>query len=357
MKAQVWHGKKDIRYEDVPDPFPAQDEWLTGKVQWAGICASDFHEYTSGPVFVPMTPHPLTGKCGSLIQGHEFSAKVVEVGKGVQKFKVGDRITSDSCIRCDDCYWCEKGVYNLCEKVAFSGEMADGAFAEYITVPEYSCYHLPPEISYEIGATVEPLAVAVHGIMRSKLRIGETAGIIGCGPIGLIALQVAKAAGASKVFAFEKVKSRQEMAKKLNADYVINPEDKKAMEIVKDNTNGVGPDVVLECVGSEKATQLAIDVARRGGRVSIIGIAHTVYQFNFNDIVFNEREVFGSCATTGGFPTALQYLKDKRVDTESLITGKILLKNLVNDGYEELLRNPVENFKILVTPDESLLTE
>jgi (R,R)-butanediol dehydrogenase/meso-butanediol dehydrogenase/diacetyl reductase len=193
--------------------------------------------------------------------------------------------------------------------------------------------------------------------MRSKLSSGETVGIVGCGPIGLIALQVAKAAGASKVIAFEMVKSRQEMAKKLGVDLVINPEDEKAMESVNESTDGVGPDVVIECVGSEKATQLAINIARRGGRVSIIGIAHKIYKFNFNDIVFNEREVYGSCATTGGFPTAIQYLRDGRVNTESLITGKILLKNLVTKGYEELLRNPVENFKILVTPDETLLTE
>lgn len=355
MKAQVWHGRKDVRFEDVPDPFPPKDGWVVVKVKWAGICGSDFHEYTSGPVFVPMTPHPLSGKCGSLIQGHEFSGDIVAIGKGVNSVKIGDRVTSDSCIRCNDCYWCGIGQYNLCEKVAFSGEMADGAFAEYVTIPEYSCYILPKEISYETGATVEPVAVTIHGIMRSKLRIGETIGIVGCGPIGLIALQVARAAGALRVFAFEIVKSRQKLAAELGADFVIDPTDEKSLEIVKKNSNGVGPDVVLDCVGNEKATNFAINISKRGGRVSIIAIAHKGYTFNFNDVVFHEREIYGSCATTNGFPTAIQYLAQGRVNTAKLITGKIELKDLVDKGYEELLKNPINNFKILVTPDKNLL--
>ena len=356
MKAQVWHGKKDVRYEDVPDLSKPEDGWLIVKVKWAGICASDFHEYTSGPVFVPTTPHPLTGKCGSLIQGHEFSGEVVEIGKGVTKFKIGDQVTSDGCIRCDNCYWCSKGQYNLCEKVAFCGEMADGAFAEYITIPEYSCYRLPSEISYEIGATIEPVAVAVHGIKRSKLKSGESVAIVGCGPIGLLALQVARAANTGKIFVIEMIESRRKIAKELGAEFVIDPRDKNSLEIISKNTENVGPDVVIECVGSEKSTIFAINLARRGGKVSIIGIAHKPYLFNFNDIVFNEREVYGSCATTGGFPDAIQYIAEGKVNTKKLITGKIALKDLVSKGYEELLNNPIDNFKIIVTPESRLLS-
>ena len=355
MKAQVWYGQKDVRYEEAPDPIPPRDGWITLKVNWVGICGSDLHEYTDGPIFIPTSKHPLSGKCGSLIQGHEFSGEVVSVGKGVSRFKVGDRVTSDSCVRCDNCYWCFKGQYNLCEKVAFTGEMDDGAFAEYVTIPEYSCYHLPPEISFEVGATVEPVAVTVHGIERSNLKKGESVGIVGCGPIGLIAVQVAKALGASKVFAIEIVESRRMKAKEIGADYIINPLDEKSLKILKEETSNVGPDVMIECVGSEKSTIFAINTVRRGGKVSIIGIASKAYVFNFNDIVFNEIMVNGSSATTGGFPEAIRFLAEGKVKTEPLITGKIKLENLIEEGYEELLRNPRENFKILVTPDSSLL--
>jgi (R,R)-butanediol dehydrogenase / meso-butanediol dehydrogenase / diacetyl reductase len=355
MKAQVWRGRKRVVYEDVPDPFPARDGWVVIKVKWAGICASDFNEYLSGPVFVPTTTHPLSGKCGSLTQGHEFSGEVVEIGKGVTRVKVGDRVTSDVIVKCGECYWCSIGEYIVCDKVAYLGEMDDGGFAEYVAAPEYSLYKLPDELSYELGATAEPVAVTVHGIMISKLRIGETVGVVGCGPIGLMALQVARNAGAVKVFAFEPIDSRRNLASELGADFALNPYDKKTEEIVKKNTGGIGPDVVLECVGTEEAANYAINLVRTRGRVVIIGIAHQDYVTNFNNLVFAEREIYGSSGTWKGFPAALKYLAEGKVNTAKLITGKILLKDLVEKGYEERIRNPQENLKILMTPDPKLL--
>jgi (R,R)-butanediol dehydrogenase/meso-butanediol dehydrogenase/diacetyl reductase len=350
MKAAVWYGKKDVRVEDVPEPpAPGKGE-VKIKVHQTGICGSDLHEYHAGPIFIPTEEHhPLTSKKAPLILGHEFSGEVVEVGEGVTNVSVGDRVAPDAAQHCGECYMCKVNRYSLCEKLAFTGLMADGAFAEYVNVPAYTCFKLLPELSNEAGALVEPIAVGIHAIRQGKMMEGDTVAVVGAGTIGLVTIQAARAAGASKVFGIEIAKDRKAFAKELGA-IVLDPTETDVAEAVREQTNGQGVDVAVECIGKAETVNTGIQCCKRGGRTVVVGIFEKAGEVMYNDLVFEEKEIVGSLAYYGEFDTAIALLADGRLQAEPLITGKIKLENIVEDGFEELLKNPESNIKILVEP-------
>ncbi|MGW8186103.1 MAG: 2,3-butanediol dehydrogenase [Desulfobacterales bacterium] len=351
MKAAVWYGRKDVRVENVADPPAPGPGEVKIKVHQTGICGSDLHEYDVGPIFIPTEElHPLTKKKAPLILGHEFSGEIVEIGKGVKNVKVGDRVAPDAAQHCGECYMCKVNRYSLCEKLAFTGLMADGAFAEYVNVPAYTCFKLLPELSNEAGALVEPLAVGIHAIRQGKLLQGDTVAVVGAGTIGLVTIQAARAAGASKVFSIEVAKDRKEFAKGLGA-IVLDPNETDVAAEVKKQTNGEGVNVAIECIGKAETVNTCIQCARRGGKVVIVGIFEKPGEINYNDLVFEEKELVGSLAYCGEFDTAIALLADGRITAETLITGRIRLEDIVEKGFEELLKNRESNVKILVSPE------
>ena len=203
MKAAKWYGKKDIRIEDIPvPPAPGPGEAQI-KVAWCGICGSDLHEYLAGPIFIPVEPHPLTGAKAPLVLGHEFSGEVVAVGEDVETVRVGDFVAPDACQHCGVCVNCREGRYNVCEKLAFTGLMADGAFAEYVNVPAELCYVLPDDFDLEAASLIEPLATGFKAARMAGSLLGHTAVVLGAGTIGLGTIMCAKAAGAAPVIAVE----------------------------------------------------------------------------------------------------------------------------------------------------------
>lgn len=348
MKAAVWHGKKDVRVENVPEPpAPGKDE-VKIKVFQTGICGSDLHEYDAGPIFIPIEePHPLTGRKAPVILGHEFSGEVVEIGEGVTNVSIGDRVAPDAAQHCGKCYMCKVNRYSVCEQLAFTGLMTDGSFAEYVNVPAYTCYKLLPELSNEAGALVEPLAVGIHAIRQGKLLLGDTVAVVGAGTIGLVTIQAARAAGASKVFAIELSKDRKEKAKGLGA-IVLDPTETDVVAEIQEQTDGQGVDVAVECIGKAETVNTGIQCAKRGGKIVVVGIFEKPGEINYNDLVFQEKEVIGSLAYCGEFDAAIALLADGRIKAEPLITGKIKLDDIVENGFEELLRNRDSNIKILV---------
>jgi len=174
MRAAVWHGRNDIRVEDVPLPVSPPAGWVQIRVQWCGICGSDLHEYVAGPVFIPVdAPHPLTGIKGQCILGHEFCGEIVELGAGVQGFSVGEPVAADACQHCGTCYYCTHGLYNICENLAFTGLMNNGAFAELVNVPANLLYKLPANFPAEAGALIEPLAVGMHAVKKAGSLLGQ----------------------------------------------------------------------------------------------------------------------------------------------------------------------------------------
>jgi (R,R)-butanediol dehydrogenase/meso-butanediol dehydrogenase/diacetyl reductase len=350
VKAAVWYGRKDVRIENIPEPPAPGPGEVKIKVHKTGICGSDLHEYDAGPIFIPTTaPHPLTGRKAPLTLGHEFCGEIVEVGKDVKKYKVGDIVAPDAAQHCGECYMCKVNRYSLCEKLAFTGLMADGAFAEYVNVPAYTCFKLLPELSSEAGALIEPIAVGIHAIRQGKVLQGDNVAVVGAGTIGLVTIQAARAAGASKVFSIEVAKARKEFAKGLGA-IVLDPTETDVAAEVKEQTNGEGVNVAIECIGKAATVNTCIQCVRRGGKVVIVGIFEKPGEINYNDLVFEEKELVGSLAYCGEFEAAIALLKDGRIKAEPLITGRIKLDDIIEKGFEELLKNRESNVKILVSP-------
>jgi (R,R)-butanediol dehydrogenase/meso-butanediol dehydrogenase/diacetyl reductase len=352
MRAVVWHGKKDIRVETVPVPPSPQPGWVKIKVAWCGICGSDLHEYIAGPIFIPVNaPHPLTGKQGSLILGHEFTGTVVEVGAGVNNLKIGDMVAPDACQHCGECQPCRDGKYNVCEKLAFTGLHNDGAFASYVNVPAQLCYVLPKGVSPEAGAVIEPLATGFKAVRMAGTILGETAVVIGAGTIGLGTLMTAKAAGAARVIVLEQSAARITKAKECGADIILNPKECDVVAEVKALTNGSGADVAFECVGHKNTGPLAVDLIRNTARAVIVGIFEEPSAFNFFGLSGTDKRVIGTLAyTLEDFKGVSALLASGQLKADSLITGRIQLEDIIEKGFLELINNKDENIKIIVHP-------
>jgi len=352
MKAAVWHGQRDVRIEDVPEPPPPPPGQVKVEVACCGICGTDLHEYLAGPIYIPVdAPHPLTEAQAPLILGHELSGTVVEVGDGVDRVKPGDRVALCPIIGCQKCRWCRSGRMGVCPQVAFLGVSWQwGGFAKYVNVYDYMCYKLPPEVSFEVGALVEPFAATVRAVKRAEIKPDETVSVIGTGPVGLMAVQAAKIAGA-KVIAFEPAEKRKELALKCGASAVINPLSQDPIAEIQKRTDGEGSNVVMECAGRGQTGVLAGHVARRVGRVVVMGVFEKPALFDYTDLVYGEKTVMGSMGGYGVFDQAIKMMAKKQFNGEILITGEISLDEIVESGFSALIDHKEENVKILVSPD------
>ncbi|MBY4675026.1 2,3-butanediol dehydrogenase [Marinobacterium sp. CAU 1594] len=351
MKAAVWHGRRDIRLEQVALPDEPAAGWVQIKVHWCGICGSDLHEYLAGPVFIPVDqPHPLTGLKGQCILGHEFSGEIVALGEGVSGFEIGERVAADACQHCGECRYCRDGMYNICENLAFTGLMNNGAFAEYVNVPANLLYSLPAGFPTEAGALIEPLAVGMHAVKKAGSLVGETVVVVGAGTIGLCTIMCARAAGAARVIALEMSSARKQKALEVGATEVIDPSEVDAVEAIKQLTGGYGADLSFECIGHKSTAQLALDLIRKAGRCVMVGIFEEPSEFNFFDIVATEKQVIGALAYNGEFADVIAFIADGRLDVTPLITGRIELDDILERGFEELVNNKDQNVKIIVRP-------
>ncbi len=351
MKAAVWHGRRDIRLQDVACPSQPQAGWVQIRVQWCGICGSDLHEYLAGPVFIPTdTAHPLTGLKGQCILGHEFCGEIVSVGEGVQNFAVGERVAADACQHCGKCWFCQQGQYNLCENLAFTGLMNNGAFAELVNIPANLLYRLPEGFPDEAGALIEPLAVGMHAVKKAGSLLGQTVVVVGAGTIGLCTIMCARAAGAARIIALEMSTARKAKALEVGATEVLDPSQCDAIASVRELTDGYGAAVSFECIGHKSTAKLAIDVIRKGGRCVMVGIFEEPSEFNFFEIVATEKQVIGALAYNGEFADVIALIADGRLDVTPLITGRIELEHILEQGFEELVNNKDQNVKIIVRP-------
>ena len=339
MKALRWYGRKDLRYEDMPEPFPGPGQ-VKAKINLAGICGTDLKEYKDGPCMIAVDKAPLT-------LGHEFAGIVVEVGEGVTDFKVGERVTGVGNWVCGECFFCKKSMYNICLNSGFAGITVDGCMAEYFIAPSYSFYKLPDSVSDEVGALVEPLAVAIHAVRQGNVRPGDRVAIVGAGTIGLCTLLAARAAGASEVYVVAKHRAGREMALAMRATAVINPSDEPAKAIAN-LTDGLGADVSFECVGRPDTPQMSVDLARRGGTTVIMGVFDKPSLIYFQSVMFNQKTIVGSPIYVDEAKTAIALMTDKRIDPSRLITSTAFLKDAVEMGFEKLINNKEGDVKILL---------
>lgn len=357
MKAALWYAKNDVRVEEIQEPKVIPGT-VKIKVKWCGICGSDLHEYLGGPIFIPVgQAHPLSGNTAPVVLGHEFSGEVVEIGENVTDFKIGDRVAVEPIVACGKCPACKEGKYNLCESLGFHGLCGSGGgFAEYTVFPEEFVHKLPDNMSYEQAALIEPMAVALHSIRIANFKTGDTALVLGSGPIGLATIECLKAAGASKVIVLQRKSIRQEYAKRAGADIVLDPNEVDIVAEVKKATNGVGVDASFETTGAKIGFDIGLNSLKYEGIMVITSIWENEISINPNALVFSEKKIVGTLAYRHEFPATIAQMSDGRIKAEGYITSKIHLDDIVEKGFGTLTGpDKKKHVKILVTPDKELI--
>ena len=271
MKAAKLYGAKDFRIEKVNDPRPLKPGEVLVKVAVVGVCGSDLHTYEDGRIGDTVVEQPV-------IMGHEFSGTVVAVGADAfdgqhQPMQVGQRVAVDPALACWHCDKCEAGHPNLCRNLGFLGlSPDDGALQDLLIVPARNCFPVPDTLSMDEAVLFEPLGVAIHAVDLGKIKVGRSVAVLGCGPIGLLILRLAKLAGAAPLFAFDQFDWRLDLAKQWGADQVINIKDGDPVAALKEATNGRGVDVVFEAAWADQSVDQAMQMADLGGRVVMVGI-------------------------------------------------------------------------------------
>jgi (R,R)-butanediol dehydrogenase/meso-butanediol dehydrogenase/diacetyl reductase len=281
--------------------------------------------------------------------GHEFSGRVTEVGDGVTRVKPGDRVVVEPIIICGRCRFCTSGRYNICEKRAFHGASGkDGAFSCYSVVQERQAHKIPDSISFEQGALVEPAAVALHAVRSSSLKVGDRVAVFGAGAVGLMVIEAARIAGAGQIHVVETSPQRRARALELGADTAIDPFAEDPVARIHALTEG-GADIAFELSGAPPVLQQAILATHNGAEITVISIWEQPATINPNTIVSYERTVRGILAYRDNFPAVIDLMMKGHFTADKLVTKKIPLANLIEDGFEELVRDK-KHIKILVEP-------
>ncbi|MCT9098107.1 2,3-butanediol dehydrogenase [Haloarchaeobius sp. HME9146] len=357
MRVANYYGPGDVRVESVSEPDLGPDE-VRIEIAACGICGTDLHEYEEGPDLTPEedTSHPLTGVSLPVPLGHEFSGTVTAVGDEAEGVAVGDEVTANPAMVCGDCRYCAEGRHNLCESVANTGLSAkSGGFAESAVVPADNVVQLPDGVPVEYGALVEPFSVGVHATRRSGMQTGDSVAVFGAGPIGISIVQAATAAGAKEVFVSEPRAKRREIAEEVGARTTLDPTTTEAVDEITDATDG-GVDVAFEAVGIEPTFKAAIEATKRGGQITAVGISDDDVGLTPNELVVVERTITGSNGYLSGpladreFEMVTSFLESGEFDPEPMITARISLEDIVEEGFEKLLDPESEHVKILVEP-------
>jgi (R,R)-butanediol dehydrogenase/meso-butanediol dehydrogenase/diacetyl reductase len=350
VQAVRWHGRRDIRVDEVEEPGSPPAGWVRLRVDACGICGTDVEEYRDGPLAIPLEPNPLSGRCAPLTLGHEAVGVVEEAGEGVE-LEPGTRVAVEGNMTCGECFWCLGGTYALCPTLSTLGQQADGGLAEQMLAPAYLCAPYSPSLSPQTAALAEPLAVAVRAVQRAGIGPGSTVGVIGAGSIGLLTLQAARIAGAETVVAVEQHEHRRRLALLLGADAAIAPDD--AAEAADELTGGIRFDATIEAAGNARAATTSIDLARRGGRSVLLGVYDGEIEIPMLSFLLAEKEIFASLSHThdGDFPEAVRLLGEGAVDVAPLVSDRIALADVVAGGFDELVAHPERHLKILVFPN------
>lgn len=321
MKAAVYHGPGDLRVEEVP-VRELKDNEVKIQVKYCGICGTDIHIFHGDGGCCDVMP--------PLVPGHEFSGVVAEVGAGVKTVKVGDRVTGDPNDMCGECYFCKNGMQHFCKNNIGIGTTVDGGFAEYVIMREKQVYKLSDELSFIEAAMAEPISCCLHGIDLCNIKAGDTVLVIGGGPIGMIMMQLAKNAGASKVIMSEPVEEKREQALKLGATKTIDPLHEDVEAVLAEYCENVN--VVIECVGNVHTQADAVRFAGKGATIMYFGLAAPEESFPIrpDDIFKKELHITSSYINPYSFERAIQILESGTVELESLITNVVPLDDIAD---------------------------
>jgi len=343
LKALVYTQPYCFEYTDFPEPEAGADDVLI-RVRACGICGSDVHGST--------------GKTGRrippLIMGHEAAGIVESAGKNVKGFKKGDRVCFDSTVYCNQCEPCRAGFYNRCEHRQVLGVSTPdfkrhGAFAEYVAVPWWIVSKIPEQLSFVHAALLEPVSIGVHAANRASLSNKDTVVVIGAGAIGLFILQAVRLKGARKIFVSDINEFRLNVAGKLGANEVINPEKSDLKEIVFEKTDNKGVDVSFEAVGYASTFQDAVSVTKMGGQVVAVGNLEKMAEFDLQQFIAGELTFTGSYASSGEFRDCIELVASGKINVGPLISDVLPLKD-GPQAFERLLKAEENLLKIVLEP-------
>lgn len=339
VKASAQPG---IEVREVPVPTIGSSEVLV-RVEAASVCGTDLHIYDWDPWAQGRIKPPL-------IPGHEFCGFVSAVGSDVTAVKEGDFVSAEMHVPCGKCLQCRTGQAHICPRVKIIGVDANGAFADYVVIPESNIWKLDPSLPREYASILDPLGNAVHTVLAGDIAAKYVA-VIGCGPIGLFSIAVARACGAAGVFALEVNAHRRGLATAMHADAVLDPTTDDVEGYILEHTDGAGVDVVLEMSGHPEAMRLGFKILRTGGRVSLLGIPANPVELDL------ARDVIFKGAIVQGINGRLMYktwyqmealLKAKKLDLSPVITHRLPMKDFAHGM--ELLKTGVAS-KILLYPE------
>ncbi|KAJ5661356.1 uncharacterized protein N7484_000728 [Penicillium longicatenatum] len=363
MKSVRFHGSGDIRVDEIEEPMCSkgqvkvcimvQDEASLRRnlrKWWIHLTAIDLHEYTSGPVLIPQTPHRITGSTYPISMGHEFGGIIEEVGDGVTHLSPGQRAVVRPTIFDGTCSACKQGHKNCCENIGFIGLSGyGGGMSKKIVAPAGHFYSIPETISLEAAALIEPLAVAWHAVNLSPFNPGDNVLLVGGGPIGVGVVQVLKLQGARNIMVSELMESRQQLCRTYGATHILDPRKGDVAQGVREITSGVGADVIFDAAGVEKALIGAIPACKAQGTIVNIAVWEKSPSIPVNHLMYKELRYMGAALyDETSFLDTIRAVNDGLLKPEGMISSRIRLDEVVEKGFKALLEHRDEHCKILV---------
>ena len=343
MRAMVLYGHRDVRIEEISKPTPGYGEVLA-KVNCVGLCATDVAIYTGKNSFEEkgLIKYPM-------IQGHEWSGTVVEVGKGVTQVAIGDRVIGDCAVTCGNCKECISGNYIQCEHQRSVGTVNawNGAMEEYILMPQRSVYKIPDELSFEEAALVEPLAIGFYAVERAEIGIGDTVVVYGTGTIGFGALIAAVNSSAASVIFVGRKRKKLKMGQDFGATHCINIMEVDAKAEIMKLTKGKGAEVVIDATGSPEVLKTCMGLVKNSGKLSMPAFYDTkIDNFDIDDIVLRNLKVIGVSGSPNLSLKVMNIIKEKKIEVSKLITARFKLEELAAAYYQA--SNDRDNIKIML---------
>ncbi|OJJ44979.1 hypothetical protein ASPZODRAFT_17889 [Penicilliopsis zonata CBS 506.65] len=349
MKAAQFHGRGDIRVDQVEEPRCGKGQ-VKMRPAYVGICGSDLHEFTAGPVLIPEEPHAITGTKYPVTMGHEFSGIVEEVGEDVTRLSPGQRVAVRPTIFDRTCSACKMGLEYCCENIGFIGLSGyGGGMATHVVAPVEHFYLLPDTLSLEVAALIEPLAVAWHAVSISPFQAGDNVLVLGGGAVGIGVVQVLKLQGAKNIIVAELMENRKRLAQEFGATVIVDPREDDLTQTVRSITAGQGADIVFDAAGVESALNSAIPACRTHGTIVNIAVWEKQPAIRVNELMYSEIMYMGAALyDESAFVDVIEALNNGQLKPEKMITNKIKLDDVVEKGFEALVEHKDRHCKILV---------
>lgn len=330
-------------YKEVTDPELKDDEVLI-RIKAVGICGSDVHgmDGSTGRRIPP------------IIMGHEASGIIEQTGAAVTQWKKGDRVTFDSTIYKQDDWFTQQGMYNLSDDRMVLGVSTpefkkNGAFAEYVTLPQHILYAIPGNVSFTEAALTEPAAVALHAIHLADLHKNDAALVIGAGMVGMFVIQLLKIKGCKNIIAVDTEPGKLELAKQSGADHVFTPDDPALNDTINALTENRGADIAIEVVGIGTTINKAIELVRKGGTLVLVGNLSPNVELPLQKIVTRQLKLQGSCAINGEYPEILQLISERKLNVRSILSAEAPLAEGA-EWFSRLYKKEKGLMKVILKP-------